>query len=311
MLEFLASGAEPSGFGSSRSGLANSASLAGMPFNTRSDATQSKNVPAVEQMMPFIMPGRNESVFYMEMDVDMTKIEPFIERWNSEFPDNKITFFHIFVWVATKAMTERSDLNRFVAGGKFWQRDGFWVSYVAKKRLADDAPIVTVKRRFDPEDSFSELVHEMHGDKDKARSDAADTSMEKELGILVKLPSPLLRLGVRALNAADALGLLPKSYIDSDPMFTSLFIANLGSLNMDGGFHHLYEYGNCPLFCVIGKVKQVPAVIDGELGIKTICPLRFTYDERTQDGYYAGKALNYMKDLMEDPIAAGIHPDWQ
>ena len=46
----------------------------------------------------------------------------------------------------------------------------------------------------------------------------------------------------------DSVNLLPGSFIHPDPMYASMFIANLGSVKLESAFHHLYEYGNIPLF---------------------------------------------------------------
>jgi pyruvate/2-oxoglutarate dehydrogenase complex dihydrolipoamide acyltransferase (E2) component len=104
------------------------------------------------------------------------------------------------------------------------------------------------------------------------------------------------------VKTLDAWGLLPRAFIDNDPLFASMFVANLGSLGMDAGQHHLYEYGNIPIFCVIGKKKH-SFVVDDAGGVKAreIYPLRFTFDERIEDGLYCLKAIESLKQRIESP----------
>jgi pyruvate/2-oxoglutarate dehydrogenase complex dihydrolipoamide acyltransferase (E2) component len=37
-------------------------------------------------------------------------------------------------------------------------------------------------------------------------------------------------------------------------------------------------------------------------------PLRWTFDERVEDGLVAGYALKRAKQMLEDPVAAGLPP---
>ena len=55
------------------------------------------------------------------------------------------------------------------------------------------------------------------------------------------------------VDFGDRFGVLPRSYIDEDPMFASAFFGNLASIGMPAGYHHLYEYGTCGVFAALGR----------------------------------------------------------
>ncbi len=267
-------------------------------FNRRPDAKLAE-VPTYRRVMPYIMPGRNESAFYFEQDVDMEPVEAFLAEFNAAHPDTRASLFHVVTWAAVQTLHERPRLNRFVVGNKIWDRDGIWISYAAKKtKLVEDAPLVTLKRRFDPSWSFAELVEFMAKDLQVGRSDAKSTT-DKELGLLMKLPGCGISGLLSLLRLVDRWGLLPRAFIDSDPLYASLFVANLGSLKMDAGYHHLFEYGNTPIFCVIGRTREVPVVVDGEVRAARRAVLRYTYDERIEDGLYAQRSLEHMREMIE------------
>ncbi|MDQ3986872.1 MAG: 2-oxo acid dehydrogenase subunit E2 [Actinomycetota bacterium] len=270
----------------------------------RADATLVREVPATRRIMPYVMRGRNESVVYFRQEVDLTRTEEFISSFNRANGGLKITLFHLVVWAAARVLDERPRLNRFVAGGRLWQRDGIWISFSAKKQLSDDAPIVAVKRRFDPDQPFRIMVKEMAEDVGAARS--SDRSYtDRELDLLLRTPGVLLR-GLTALQrGADALGLLPRSYIENDPLYASLFVANLGSLKMDAAYHHLWEYGNITIFCVIGRTYERPVVIDGKVTARRTAVLKYSFDERVEDGLYANAALERLREIVEDPLSGG------
>ena len=103
---------------------------------SRPDGTLATDVAPYRVMMPFIMPTRTESAVHFEQSIDLTKTLAFIEQWN--------------LWAAVKGIGARPRLNRFVMGSRIWQRDGIYISFAAKKKLEDGAPLAVLKRRFDP-----------------------------------------------------------------------------------------------------------------------------------------------------------------
>ena len=128
--------------------------------------------------------------------------------------------------------------------------------------------------------------------------------MDKELSVLLRLPTPVLDGAVRLLRALDFLNLAPRALLETDPMYTSVFVANLGSLKIDAAYHHLYEHGNCPLFATVGRVEQTPMVTeDGDLAVRPAVKIKYTYDERVEDGMYCARALDLFKRYVEDPTA--------
>ncbi|MBI3180870.1 MAG: hypothetical protein HYZ28_01865 [Myxococcales bacterium] len=275
-----------------------------MPLFSRPDGKLATGVPPSRRIMPYIMRTRNESAVYFEQEVDITRTLEFIERFNATRP-RRITLFHVFLWAAVRVLRERPRLNRFVSGNRIYQRDGIWISYSAKKALTDDAPIVVLKRRFDPTLSFEALVDFVRGDVDKGRSDEK-SHLDKELALFLRLPGPILRWGIRLVRWLDRWNLLPGSFIHPDPMYASLFIANLGSVKLESAYHHLYEYGNIPLFAAIGRRKVAPAVdAEGRLFTRQICSIKYSLDERVEDGLYCAGALELLRSMIEDPSAHG------
>ncbi|MEW5851719.1 MAG: 2-oxo acid dehydrogenase subunit E2 [Myxococcota bacterium] len=271
-----------------------------MPIFTRPDGTLARDVPAYRRLMPYLMRTRNESAVYFDQQLDLTRTVPFLQRFNMG-SSHRATVFHVFLYAAVRVMHERPRLNRFVAGGRIWQRDGIWVSFSAKKSLSDDAPIVVVKRRLDPTHDFATMMASLGEGIREGRSEKKST-VDKELAVILALPGPLIRLVMAAQRFLDGWGLLPRAMIDTDPMYASLFVANLGSLKMEAASHHLYEYGNIPIFAAVGRVKNVPTVRDdGSVASHTVCDVKYTFDERVEDGLYCAQAMERLRHIVEDP----------
>ena len=274
-------------------------------FFSRADGTLARDVPAYRRIMPFIMRGKNESAAYFEQEISVERSQAFIAAWNARSA-RKISFFHLYMWAAVQTLAARPRLNRFIAGSRIYQRKGIWISYSAKKKMNDDSPVVVRKIQIDPSLPFTDLVDKLSSDLDDGRAEKR-SHVDKELSIVLSLPGFLLRLLLVLQGLLDGWNLLPQSLIRPDPLFASLFVGNLGSLKMDAIHHHLYEYGNIPAFACIGRRRRVVVANDaGEISTELVCTVKYTYDERVEDGLYCAAALDHLRKLVEDPQAAGL-----
>jgi len=262
-------------------------------FGRRPDATLARDLPAIRRFMPFVSPRRNESLVYFEQTLPVDTALEFLERRNaSRPPERRITLFHLVLRAIALTLEQRPRLNRFTAGGRVWQRDGVWITFSAKRAFDDDAPLLTVKRRFPPDETLDDMVDALHAGIGRGRSGRRSTS-DREMELLLRLPAPLIRLLLAAVRGVDALGLLPRAMIESDPMYASVFVANLGSVGLAAGYHHLWEYGNIPIFCVMGRIEPGP-------GGRQVT-LKWSYDERVEDGLYCARSLERMRQMLDSP----------
>jgi len=253
------------------------------------------------RMMSFLIRDRGGAVVYFEQQLDLTRTLPWLAaQGRAGGPPPHL--FHLVLHSLATVLHERERLNRFTVGHRTYQRNGVFLSFAAKKAMSDDAPLATVKRRFDRGETFAQVVAAVSGEVDGARSPKL-SHIDRELSVLLKLPGLLLALLLRFLRILYAIGLAPRSLVDTDPMYTSAFLANLGSVKLDAAYHHLYEHGNCPLFVTIGKTADVPAVENGKLIARPTLTLRFTYDERVEDGLYCARSLTLLQQRIEDPAS--------
>jgi hypothetical protein len=208
------------------------------------------------------------------------------------------------MWTITQVLEQFPTMNRFVAGGRLYQRRGVWFTYSAKQSLKGASPMLVLKRRFDPDESFEEMVEAMARQLREDRYGDSVARADKDAELILKLPGLLRRLVLAVGRFGDAFGLLPGSMIEDDPMYGSVFFANLASIGMDACYHHLYEYGSIGIFCVIGRPTTDPGSPTSGPDRRRTMVLRWTFDERTEDGLVAGYALKRAKQLLEDPAAA-------
>jgi len=268
----------------------------------RPDGTLVTRLHPVRRIMPFLMPTGNGAFVLFEQQIAAAPALRFLERLNADRPaERPVTLFHLVLGGIGVALGDFPRLNRFVAGSRLYERRGIWLAFSAKERLERDAPIFTTKIAFQPEESLGALADRVHAALREGRS-GSETATEREIKTFLRLPAPLLRLGVRLVRRLDAWGLLPASFSRGDPLYASAFVANLGSVGLDAAFHHLYDYGTIPIFVTIGRLQRTPVVLDdGSVTSRETFALRYTYDERVEDGFYAARALERLQALLEDP----------
>lgn len=247
-------------------------------------------------MMPTLMPTRNECVVYFEQQLDLTKTLP----WLAGRRDN-VTLYQLMLTALVRVWSQRPQLNRFTVGGKLYQRNDIAFSISVKKRFDDEARITAVKAMFDPNDGLEDVCAKVNALIAKGKSER-QTSSEREMSIVTRLPNWLMRSLVRLERRLDGLGLLPAALTRDDPLYASAFVVNLGSLGLDAAYHHLYEYGTIPFFIAIGKIKKAPVVdSSGTLAVKDIVVVRYSFDERITDGFYCARSLDMFKEYVENP----------
>lgn len=267
----------------------------------RPDGVLATDVPAYRRFMPALMPTRTESAVYFDQRVRMAEAERLVADLRAARPELHATVFDVLLWALAETMHRHPRLNRFVAGGRVYQRRDVWISFTAKTELSDAGTLVEVKHRFAPGEPFEEMVRSVHDATVRMRSGARGLA-DKELDAFLHLPPSLRRVIVRTAAAANAWNLLPRAFVDDDPFFASAFVTNLGSVGLDAAFHHLYEYGTIPLFCAFGAIHDEVVVDGGAPAVARVASVKFSYDERVEDGLYAAAALEEFRSLLEHPV---------
>jgi hypothetical protein len=271
----------------------------------RRDGDLVRDLPRNRRVMPYLMRGRNESAVYFEHDIPLHKTDAFIREWNQTNPGLRIDVFHLAVWGLRQTTERHPSINRFVAGGRLYDRHGIWFSYAVKSKLVTGAPLIVVKRRMDLDESFAAMVVGMHETEVRHRSGEA-ARVDQELGLLLLFPGFVRRLIMRGVNGLDRLGVLPRSYLEGDPMYATAFLANMASLGMPPVYHHLYEYGTASIFCSLGRPIPEPGSPTSGPDRRRTMQVRWTFDERAEDGLTAWFAARRFRQVVEDPIACGV-----
>jgi hypothetical protein len=267
----------------------------------RSDGVVVQNVSNVRRMMPYLMRGRNESVVWHQQDYDLTKTSPWLETWNRDHPDTPATLFHLLMYSLGRVFHERPGLNRFVSGGRIYQRNHVDLSFDVKVRMAEDAPVTSVKMRVPRDEPFVPFMARITQAIAAARVERPALATAAARRVLA-LPAPLARGAMTLLRTLDAWNLLPAKVVEGDPFYTTAYVANLGSVGIQQAFHHLSEYGTASFFGSLGEATRAVVVArDGRPAVRESVRVWWSFDERINDGFYCASSLKIPQRVVEDP----------
>ena len=270
-------------------------------FGKRPDGRVLKNLEPMEQIMPYILKKRYDS---MNMFEDTLPCEP----WDNYIKEKaeqgiKITYMDIFIAGVVRLMALRPQLNRFVMNGKIYARPKIWVSFVVHPTLADGSVGTTIKLCFEGTESLPEVAAKIdQAVKKETTQRDGENDTDRLMRFLMKaIPGFLIKLVINLLMWMDRHNLLPKAIVELSPFHTSFFITNLKSLGINHIYHHTYEFGTTGLFFAMGKEKFIPIVKSGEIVNEKHMGFGLVSDERFCDGLYFALSLRLFKKYMKNP----------
>ena len=271
-------------------------------WGDRKDGIWLKDIPALNRIMPDLLPNRCDNEAYINVDIDTRPLNAYLEKLNQGRTADKFTHFHLISAAIGKAFVLRPRMNRFIVGSRMYQRRDISIAFVVKKQMTDHAEEALAFFRYEPEDtlmSFHEKIMKViHQTKSNTEKDTSTGAMD----IITKLPQWLITAIVKVVLWLDKRGWAPEFLIGTDPNHAAVFLTKLGSIGLPGGYHHLANWGTNSCFVVVGK-KYMKADYDqdGNADIHEVIPLGITLDERIADGYYYSGTVALLKELLEHP----------
>ena len=271
-------------------------------WGDRKDGIWLKDIPAMNRIMPALMPNRADNEAFISVDIDARPLIAYLEKLNEGRTEDKYTFFHLISAALGKAFVLRPKMNRFVCNNKLYQRRDISIAFTVKKRFDDHAEEALAFFTYDQKETL-ETFHEkimkvIHQTKSYEEKDTSTGAMD----IVCKLPQWLITAIVKFVLWLDKHGWAPDFLIGSDPNHAAIFLTNLGSIGLPGGYHHLVNWGTNSCFVVVGK-KYLKMDYDaqGNGDLHEVIPIGVTLDERIADGYYYSGTMALVKELLEHP----------
>ncbi len=258
-----------------------------------------KTLPPMSKVAPYIMAERNDALNYIADTVDVEAAEEYIFKKRSEGLKG-FGMMHVMIASYIRTVSQRPGLNRFIRGQKIYARNFIEIMITVKKEMNLESPDTVLKIIFEPDATADDVYRIMTDEIEKARSEESD--FDNTAKILNYIPGLVLKFSVWVLKCMDYFGLLPRKLTKLSPFHGSFGITSMASLGIPPIYHHIYNFGNIPLFLAFGPKKTLNVLQrDGTVKQKRFVEYKFTTDERICDGYYYASALKMMKSIVLKP----------
>jgi len=255
------------------------------------------------------MKVRNDACNYFSDTIEISETERFLrDKRINGYPG--MGLLHVFIAAYIRVASQYPAINRFISGQRIYARDNVEFVMTIKKEMKTAGSETSVKIAFDIRDTIINVYEKLNIEIEKIRGEGEATNTDDVAKALMKLPRPILKFSVFVLGFMDYFGLLPRSLINASPFHGSVIITDLGSMGMPPVFHHLYNFGNLPLFISLGakrKTRELKA--DGTVLEQKLIDYTLSMDERCCDGFMFSQGIKLFRNLLRYPGALEKPPE--
>ena len=278
-------------------------------WGDRLDGRRIRSTPALDQVSPYIMVNRVGANNLFSESVEISETERYIHRKRRE----GLTSFgltHVIIAAYVRTVAKYPALNRFISGQKLYTHgEDVVLCMTVKKELSASSPDTVIKTHLNPHDTAEDVYRKFDAQVQEAKNTPLDSGVDNTAGILTLIPGLVLKFVVWLLKTLDYFGMIPGFLMEISPFHGSAYFTSMGSLGIRPVYHHLYDFGNIPVFCAFGRKRRAEEIHDGEIVVRKYVDLKFNLDERICDGYYYAALLKYFTRLLSHPDLLDLPPE--
>ena len=280
-------------------------------WGDRSDGRRVRSLDPITTVGVYIMPDRVGASNQFRSSLEITKIDKYIRQKKlSDMPGLGIT--EVLLAAIVRTIAAYPAMNRFISGQKIYSRgDDIQFCRVIKKEMATDGSETIIKLHLNPADTLKDIYEKFRAAVEKVhKSDELDSDFDGLAALIGSIPGVLLKFAIWLLKTLDYFGMLPKKLLELSPFHGSIFFTSMGSLGIPAIYHHLYDFGNLPVFCAFGcKRRERELGEEGEVLHKKYIDFTFVTDERIVDGFYYATGIKYFQRLLLHPEQLELPPE--
>lgn len=279
-------------------------------WGDRVDGRRLRSLSPTYQIIPFIMVNRNGAANLYEEHFEITNVERYIRQKRREGLTN-FGLVHVFLACFCRGIAKYPGINRFVSGQRVYSRgEDIVFCMTVKKDMSTSGEETEIKLHLSPRDTAYDVYRKMNEVISQAKGTPSDAGVDNAAFFFTLFPGVLLKFLVWVLKTMDYFGLIPKFLLEVSPFHGSIYFTSMGSLGISPVYHHLYDFGNLPIFGAFGcKRKAWELQEDGTVAERKYVDFRFTLDERTVDGFYYAAFLKYFRRLFRRPEVLDTPPE--
>ena len=280
-------------------------------WGDRPDGRRIRTLSPMAQITTYFQWERNICSNLFEESFEISHVDRYIRQKRREgLKDFGIT--HVLLAAYVRGVAKYPQLNRFIAGQRVYSRgDDIQYCMVIKKEMSVESPDTSIKVHLTPRDTAQDVYEKLNAAVERVKAtQELDSNLDGLIDMFNLIPGLFLKFTVWLLKFLDYFGLLPMWLMELSPFHGSLFFTSMGSLGIPPIYHHLYDFGNLPVFGAFGmKRKAYEVTEDGSVVQRKYIDVKFVLDERIVDGYYYATFFKYFKRLMAHPEVLDNPPD--
>jgi len=280
-------------------------------WGDRCDGRKIRTLAPMAQITAFFQVERNTCSNLFEESFEISHVERYIRQKRKEgMTDFGLT--HVLLAAYVRALCKYPQLNRFISGQKVYSRnEDIQYCMVVKKEMTLDSPDTSIKVHLNRRNTATEVYEKLNAAiEDVKKTQELDSGLDNLIGYLNLIPSVVLKFVVWLLKLLDYFGLLPKFLLELSPFHGSLFFTSMGSLGIRPIYHHLYDFGNLPVFGAFGcKRRALEVQEDGSVVSRKYIDVKFVLDERIVDGYYYAAFFKHYRSILRHPELLDLPPE--
>lgn len=276
-------------------------------FGDRKDGRKIRTMAPYETLSPYIMVSRSDAQNYLNDKFDTEAVDKYVHQKRKEGLSH-FGIMHVILAAYVRIVSQKPRINRFISGQKIFARNKIEVNMAVKRSLTADETNTVIKVIFEPTDT-AEDVYKRFGDAMHKAFGDSENDFDGTARIINYIPGLLKKFVVWLLKFLDYFGLLPAALLNVSPFHGSMFITSMGSLGIPPIYHHLYNFGNVPVFVAFGAKRQENEVDDqGQLVKRKYIDYAFVTDERICDGFYFAGCLKMLRKILAEPTTLDLPP---
>ena len=278
-------------------------------WGDRSDGRLVRSLDPMTYVGIYAMPGRNGAHTMFADTLDVTELDRYIHaKRREDLP--RLSMLQVFLTAYCRAVAEYPMLNRFISGQKIYSRDGDIVfNMTIKKKMTLDGEETVVKLHLTPEETLYTMSEKLEALFEEGRK-GEDLEFDSVAGIIRLIPGVLKKFIFWLLKLLDYFGLIPTALLEVSPFHGSIFFTSMASLGIPPVYHHLYDFGNLPIFLCMGdKYKKSVQKDDGSFETRKYMKYTVVSDERICDGFCYSRGLKAFKRYLQNPALLEHPPE--
>ena len=279
-------------------------------WGDRSDGRRLRSLDPLQQVQAYIMPARYDASNFIRETIEVSDIDAYIMKKRAEGYKN-LGFTHVFLAAYVRAVAKYPGINRFMSGERVYSRgNDIQFVMVVKSSMTLEAEESIIKLHLTPYDTIFDIYEKLNKAVDEVKKNPVGGSdFDKTAKLISLIPGPVIHLFMSLIRFLDYFGYIPPFLLEVSPFHASVFFTSMASLGIPPIVHHLYSFGNLPVFCSFGtKYAANEVEKDGTVVRRKYIDYTFNTDERIVDGFYYAAVFKYVNKLLIHPEKLEVPP---